>query len=311
MIRDTSIALGMVVKDRWDLTKQTLESIYLSGQPKATFDLILIDNGSSPENVNRIKEYVKSALLPIKNLICLKEPHSIPLAKNLFLSLSRNYEYRALIDNDLVIGGTMTVPVEKKVNRSPGDYGTNPGSIKSGPPIRGIGMARTAKQRRTGAKSNGSLFLDCMVDFVKQNKVDMISLVTLNSGEAFFPAYSASLNKKWNGLPYLSSGCTMWTKKCFDLLGYLREDMPRRSQIEYSQRAMRNGLNVSYHPFSYVVHAGQATPASPEVVVSSQNQEAISAEKFTPVPTFSDSKWADSVFKIEASCLKSVILNLK
>jgi len=136
-------ALGLCVLNRWGLTQKTLQSIYHSDQSIDTFDLFIIDNGSDDATSANLKEWVLGGLIPVKNLITLKKPMPLGPAWNLFLDMTKDYEYRTKLDNDLIFANTpvsdsgtdvpdnkYTKGLKKRVGDSPDDFGINPGAPK-------------------------------------------------------------------------------------------------------------------------------------------------------------------------------------
>ena len=65
-------ALGLLVKNRWNLTQKTLQSLYHTDQLKDSYDLFIIDNGSDPVLSSNLSEWAKTAIIPVKNLIRTK-----------------------------------------------------------------------------------------------------------------------------------------------------------------------------------------------------------------------------------------------
>ena len=98
-------AVGILVKNRPELTEKTLLSLFYADQPPTSYDLYIIDNGSSQRNLNELKEWVGSSVLRTKNMFCLSG-YSIPQAWNLFLMATKDYSFRTLMDNDMVLYNT-------------------------------------------------------------------------------------------------------------------------------------------------------------------------------------------------------------
>lgn len=291
-------ALGIVIKDRWDLTLDCLNSLYYSDQSSSDYDLFLIDNGSTSENVAHLKEYVKSNLLPVKNLISIPET-SVPKAWNLFLLLSRDYDFRVKYDNDLVLKGTIipSEPVPRpKGAPSPGDAGTNPGSVLSGAPIRGLGQVQSKARAAARALQKGmkrhSAFLTHMREFAEENNVDISALVPVNPEQSFGSMYHEVIRARWEGSSFLFGACMMVTKKCFDALGYFDERLPRRVDMEYSQRALRHKFNIGYHPYYYVKHIGARRSTERTDIIHAKYNECIRIQKEEGnVEKYAHSEW--------------------
>lgn len=306
-------AVGIMVKNRWELTKQTLDSLFHSDQDKNTYDLFIIDNGSDAPNVRNLKDYAKYCGLPIKNIISIPET-TLSEAWNLFLALARNYEYRVKMDNDVILKETLPVITPKKPTGAPNplDYGTNPGSIPTGPPVMGAGVPQIAMNRRRLTKKlqSHSRFLDHMTEFSKNNQVDVVSLLPVSPTQTFVSMFNAAIRKTWTGLPFLCGGCVMISRPCFEKIGYFHEKLPVRLDIEYSQRAIRNGLNIGYHPYYFITHIGANSHTETNTQRKSKNQDAIAVEQSSPIETYANSKWEKVVYDIENACIKDTILHL-
>lgn len=295
--------IGMVVKDRLDLTLKTLTSIYYTDQNKSTYDLIIIDNGSSKSTNDKLMEYADSDLLPIKNLITLEKEESISKAWNLFLALSTEYEYRVKMDNDLVLQGSFPVQNEKRVI---------PDTIKvdttSSKPIRSPFAVRLNKKKTTKEHSS---FLDHMYHFGVDNNIDLVSIVPVSPAQTFSSMLHEVLKVKRHGLPFLFGACMMLSKKCFDKLGYFDERLPRRIDIEYSQRALKNGFNIGYHPFYGAVHIGTGRSTEQRDIIQQKYQMADNIEKDSPpIDTRCGSKWEKIIPELVENCSNNKIMCL-
>ncbi len=93
-------ALGILIRDRWEMTLATLQGLANSKQDN--YDLFIIDNGSSKENVDKLKKSIDDLdLNPVSTFFI----HDLPISKawNLFLVNAKHYDYRIKLDNDLEI----------------------------------------------------------------------------------------------------------------------------------------------------------------------------------------------------------------
>ena len=92
-------AVGILDQGNWELTKTTLDSVLASQQVKQSYDLYVLTISDD--------EYVKTAIrlacsdVDCKILFLDKTKPSV--AWNLFLSLTQDYEYRAIINSGIVI----------------------------------------------------------------------------------------------------------------------------------------------------------------------------------------------------------------
>lgn len=299
-------AVGIVVKDRLELTQQTLTSLYYSTQDKNSYDVFLIDNGSRPDTTDFVKDYVNKNLLPIKNTIIIPEV-SIPVAWNLFLALSKDYEYRLKFDNDLIIPGTIkSVPKIKLKAQDMPSAQKNPGCVVSTP-----FFGHRAKKTVHKIQSHDSNFLDVMADFGKQFSADVMSLIPVSPGQSFNSMLTECTKKTWKGQSYLFGACMQISKKAFDKLGYFDERLPRRIDIEYSQRAMRHGLNIGYHNSYYVVHPGAGHTTESPGEIQKKYADATEVEPLTLQNEYVVSKWEENLSKLNRLLKKNPLVVLK
>lgn len=303
--------IGIVVCNRWNLTKHTLNSLYYSEQNKNDYDLILINNGSDEFTSKNLKKYVESGLLPIKNLISIKSV-SVSEAWNLFLSISRDYEYRIKMDNDVVLNKTIVASSEQpfSVKANSPQMAVNPlmGAPRSASVVKSAG----AKIRKKSSNLNHSRFLEHLISFSEKNDCDLVSLVPVSPQETFHKMYSAVISLKRNGLPYLFGACMMINQKAFNTIKYFDERLPRRIDIEYSQRALRNGLNIGYHPFYGVTHIGaRKSTESPDIIEMKYSRANEIENKEQPIQKEATSIWDSATYTIQKSCLRNNILYIK
>lgn len=304
-------AIGIVVKDRFDYTEKTLDSLYYADQDKNAYDLFLIDNGSSPATQEKLRRYAQSGLVPVKNLIITPEV-SVPQAWNLFLALTAQYSYRTKMDNDIVLGGTLLIP-EKKTDiagriidsPSPADVDPKAGAPLSGVVIKGVGQAARAKTMARPPKIH-SCFLLHMSEFSEQYNVDVVSLVPVAKGQNFATMHELLVRKPD---PCLVGHCMMITRKAFETLGYFDERLPRQVDIDYTKRAIKSKLNIGYHPFYGIIHLGHDKPTEG---TSLYNQRIAAASQIlaTPVSAPVPSAWTEYMPEIEKECSNHKIVSL-
>lgn len=273
-------AVGIVVRDRWDLTYGTLNSLYYADQDKSSYDLYVIDNGSSPEIRAELKNWLSGDLIPFRNLIVLKQGVSIPDAWNLFLGITKDYPYRTKLDNDLVFLGTPSVNVEPEppsaqIPDVQPDAGVNPGAIPSASIIKSAGQWVAARHRKMQAKrASHSRFLDHMTEFRERLNADLVALAPVTPGVPFQNTYGKLLQRQENGMPYLVGGCMMISQTVFNTIGYFDEYLPREIDIDYSQRAIEAGYNIGYHDYYWAVHFGNKYPTEGPDMKSQRIQQA-------------------------------------
>lgn len=311
--KNKKYAVGMVVCNRWELTKQSLDSLFYSQQKPETYDFYIIDNGSAPENIKHLKKYLRSIPLPLRNLLCIPSV-SISKAWNLFLLMAKNYDYRIKYDNDIVLYGTLAPKIQRIRHNmdAPGDFGTNPGAVPSGPPLTGAGSFQSAilARKRIKAESH-TRFIDHMIGFSKKYTVDLVSLVPIHADKPFRAIYQSLINSRKNDAPYLSGGCMMITKKCFDKIGYFHEMLAREIDVEYSQRAFRNDLNIGYHPLYCVKHIGYSQPTENTFALQAKQGESAAVLRQLPVECFADTGWKKIEKKLVLQANDAVYLTLE
>jgi len=297
----------MVIQNRWEETAKSLYSIYYSDQHASSFDVYLIDNGSSEENVRNLKDFVKSSLLPVKNLFCIPET-SISKAWNLFLSLTKDYDYRTKYDNDLVLQGTMVYSSPSARGPLPETLtGANPGAIPSGPPIKGIGQ----HWLRGKGISQHTAFLQHMEECSKAYEADLVALVPVTPNQNFTTMFQECSRKMWKDLPYLFGGCMMISKKCFDNIGYFDERLTRRIDIEYTHRALNQKFNIGYHPSYGVVHIGVHNSTEGTIVQKQRYEKSLQISEKSPLSGFVGSEWNKALSQIVKAASQNKVLCLE
>ncbi len=254
-------AIGIVIQDRWDLTQKTLQSLYHTDEPKNGYDLYLINNGCSPVVTSEIKQWAQKGLVPVKNVICTKRIGIGP-AWNLFLDVTRDYDFRTKIDNDLIFANTPVAvkPYEReKVVRTalPSDAGTNPGAI----PVASFIMGAGKKVIRDNMKKH-TCFLQHLEERISGSDLGICALAAVPMGTTLSDIMPGISALTWRGQPYLIGACMTITKPCFDRLGYFDDELPCFIDKEYSQRAMGAGLNVGYVEGYCVIHIGADNPTN-------------------------------------------------
>ena len=305
-------AVGIVVRDRIDLTKKTLQSLYHTDQLKDSYDLYIIDNGSDPAVSSDLLEWTRSSIVPVKNLVKTK---SLPIAAawNLFLSLTTDYHFRTKLDNDLVFANTPVAaqPFERSErglphSASPGDAGTNPGAPQVASFVIGAG-AKIQKRARKGH----TCFLQHIEDAISDSGLGICAIPAISVRVTMVDAMPALGAKRWRDAPLLVGGCMGITKKTFERLGYFDERLPCHIDWEYSQRAMGAGINVGYTPEYCVIHLGETNPTCPPSVVQKQDMNAKMIGSQIPFKReFVHSKWEQVVPRILKAASKSSVVNL-
>lgn len=304
--------VGIVVRDRWNLTQKTLQSLYHTDQLKDSYDLFIIDNGSDPVISNDLKEWTLSAIVPVKNLIKTK-PLPIAAAWNLFLALTTQYQFRTKLDNDLIFANTPVAakPFERSGpglphGASPGDAGTNPGAVQVASFQVGAGVK--VKQK---AHKGHTCFLQHIEDAVTELGLGVCAIPTVSVGRALVDEMPVLGAKKWRNASLLVGGCMSITKKAFDRLGYFDERLPCHIDWEYSQRAMGAGINIGYTPDYCVIHLGETNPTcSPSVIQEQELTAKMIGSQIEFKRDFVHTKWEKVLSRIATAAAKSSIVNL-
>lgn len=301
-------AVGLLVKDRWELTQQTLESIYYSDQPKATYHLYIIDNGSNEDTSSKLKEYVQSGLVPVKNLIHIPGT-TIPVAWNLFFMLASDYSFVTKLDNDVILHNTLRPPAQKRPSNvsSPDEADPLAGAPRSKGIVRGVGQTRRSRRFAPEEIKSHSAFLQHMEEFGREYNVGLVGLVSVPPKGSFSKMFSEITAKTHEERPFLASGCIQISRDAFQKLGYLDERLVQNSFRDYSQRAIRTKINIGYHPYYGLLHAGAPHPTK-IAVTQQQFQEAELALK-SPQDTAS-TQWLEYESAIKSMCEKHKIVSI-
>lgn len=242
-------AVITVTKDRVDLTEKCLHSLFMSDQTSSDYDLFIIDNGSTKDNLKKLKNIISKT--NIKNMYVLDSEVPISVAFNLGLSMTQEYPFRVKLDNDMVIPGFSNATYSP-----PQTIGTNPGSPKVASFV--VGAKRSHKIVH---KTYHSRFIDHMKNVIHDQNVSIAGLVPISPVSQLNAALKIASSVKWQNMPYLIGGCMMIPKDTFDKLGYFNEKLLRKIDVEYSQRAMKLGLNVGYCVDFGLIHIGDGLPA--------------------------------------------------
>ncbi len=304
-------AVIIVAKNRWELTEKCLDSLYYSDQPQEDYDLFLIDNASNTRDKESIRDWVKSQVIPVKNLFMIKSAISIPLAYNLGWWSARKYRWRVKLDNDIVLANTPVNLAKESdstsAKRRPNVGGTNPGAVQNASIIRGIGQT----QASTRTKPTHTAFLSHMEDFAKESNANISCLVSIAPRTTFRGAYESAVKQKWRELPYVNGACMMVHKDCFDKIGYFEERIGRRIDVEYSQRAIKAGFNIGYNYTYGVFHVGHDDDTDSAVKQKKiQNANRFLDEKITTDPEFYHSKWENLRLRVARAANKHTIVNV-
>jgi GT2 family glycosyltransferase len=297
-------AVGMLIKDRWDLTDSTLTSLYYSNQSKTNYDVYLIDNGSSNDTRLKLDEYTQSGLVQVKNLIHLP---ALPIsaAWNLFLMLTKDYSYRTKMDNDIILDNTTIPPVTKIPANAALPAGALAGAPKSVSIVRGIGQ-RAPKTHTANANSE---FLQYMEQFGIQYNAGLVALVSRLPNVSFVNMFRTVVERTYNRQPYLESGCIQISQSAFNTIGYLDERLLRNSFRDYSQRAIQEKINIGYLSDYGAVHMGADNQSEFPTYTLEQieQQKQAMAEHQTKIAT---TMWLNHEDYIVKECTKYKTINI-
>ena len=266
-------AVGILCKDRFELTQKTLLSLYYSNQPYETYDLYLIDNGSGPYAKQRLKEWVSANLLKVKNIFFTNDLYP-SRSWNLFLNITKDYPYRLLLDNDIVFHNTSvasTAPPRRSVSAgvtSGGDVGANPGCVPSASIVKGVGHFT----RKKSISAPDSCFLDILKDSCSKQNAGICSLAVLLPGQTFSATLAHLSLQRFRDRPFVKGGCMFISKECFDRIGYLDDRLFTHYDVQYSQRALLNSINITYATTYCAYHLGHDQPTVDPAIL--QNKEA-------------------------------------
>lgn len=304
--------VGIVIHDRWDLTQKTLQSLYHSDQLKDSYDLYLIDNGSSPVVSKSISDWCVSSIVPVKNLFRTQNIGLGP-AWNLFLMVTRDYHYRTKLDNDLIFANTPVAaqPFERPESQpgrapSPTDAGTNPGAI----PVASFVMGAGNRVERRNLEEH-TCFLQHLEDAIAETNLGVCALPPVPMGRTLQDSMPNLANQRWRNHPVLFGGCMTITKPTFDRLGYFDERLPRHIDWEYAQRAMGMGINVGYTPHYCVIHLGEDAPTmNPSELQQAELASQMLGSQIDVKRDFVHSKWEKVGKRIITASQKTTTVNL-
>lgn len=304
-----SHAVGLVCQNRYELTQKTLQSLYHTDQPKDSYDLFIIDNGSDPAVSQKLKEWVESAIVPVNTLIHTKKM-GLGAIWNLFLNITKDYQFRTKLDNDLIFANTPVA--DKKYTRetttrqaSPADGGVNPGAT----PVAGFTMGAGAKVKTP--KYTHTCFLQHLEEGISDLKLGICSLAPVKVGATLVSTMPQLGELRWLGKPCLAGACMTISKPTFDKLGYFDERMPCHIDWEYSQRAMNAKINVGYASNYCVIHLGADNPTVQASELQSREMYAKELCGREPLsPGFVSTKWSSVSSKISKAVQKNLFLNL-
>lgn len=303
--------VGLVVKDRWNLTSKMLDSLFHTEQEKS-FDFYIISNGSSPSTNQNLKTWISGGFVPVKNLICTPE-FSIPQIWNLFLMLAKNSPcpYRVMLQNDLVFHGTPVNLTDAKPQapkarlEPPPMLGVNPGAI----PNLGATISRGVSHSRRSAVTMSTCFLDLLAEYTEEHDLSLCSLPFLSANQLPNWFLKKSAQQSYKNMPFIKMGVTLITDKAFNRLGYFDERLPRMIDVDYSQRALRQKMNIGYHNSYWTYDIGSDNPTEGSSVAEHKRQIAMSIlDTLGPVENdYASTIWEDP--KKERAILKAVKKN--
>jgi hypothetical protein len=307
-------ALGVLAHDKWDFTQQTLKSIAESSQDPASYDLYVIDNGSTPTNKLLLKQWAE--INECKNVFLLGNT-SIPIAWNLFLSLTSHYPYRTLMDNDVVLRGTLWAKGMTEMDALAAhtetqviDAGTNPGCPKNVSIVKGVGMFRRAKKQASSTSGPESSFLDNAVGFMSRYSVGMMSYVPVVPSTSFDVMMLSFVKDKYRGLPFLTGGCVTIARPTLDAVGYMDERLTRQVFVDYSQRCLRSGHQIGYHDSYWVMHH-HVPPANQQIVEAERRASMHVLDADPKHKRYQGTRWTPIVDAIRNCAETTKIVTLK
>ena len=292
-------AIGMLTHNRWKFTKQSLYSLYYNAQPKDDYDLYIIDSSDDHGDAASLEAFVKSNLLPVKNVFYVPSELNIAQKANLFLCFAAKmgYEYMVKMDNDVVLKGALSGNLPAAGRNITNGGWTLPigrgGEPAGGPPITGMGAAHNIKSREKSKPHNR--FLDHMAQFSKEFSVPMVSLVPVTPGQSFSSMWESVVQASFKGQPFLFGSLMMLSKECQKTIGFFNEFLPRQVDIEISQRLLRSGHNIGYHPFFHMVHIGATQSTETPAVLDKKYEESKRLQNLNPLEGFVDTMWSKSI----------------
>lgn len=233
-------AFGLIFNDSFEIVK-SLDS-FVGSLDSKLYDLFIIGNNLSDKKKNIVKTYFNKNLLPIKNIIfCDKS--SLSDIYNILLDVSLDYQY-LLKTTENISFLNYEVATLKKPEKTPDQYGTNPGCVTSVSFVKGVSHApKVAKKTNVG---NILAYID---KYQKQNNLGICSIASNNYSLPTASIVPALETRKYAGMPFVSNGIICIDRYVAEKNGYYNDKINDNClDVEYSQRALKNGINIGYFP---------------------------------------------------------------
>lgn len=288
-------AVCVLCNEKLDLTRQTLESICSSNQPCNSYDLYLIDNGSSQATQSFFKCCTEKYNL--KNIFLFQKPVNISKAWNLFLVLTKDYNFRTLIDNDIVLKNTFglgEMPLISNMSVKPSQ--NDPGTSFT------IGAGRKTRKKDT------SDFLDKASSFMSAYKLGILSYVPVLKGPDFHDMILAFSQNKKNKIPYIVGGCTTISKSVIDKIGYFDERLYWYIYMDYSTRFVKTKGKIGFHDNYWVLHKHQNNKNQQHLDRKRESLKLIDEDDKNKILV--NSSWEPIIDEVNKMAQQSPIINI-
>lgn len=250
-------AAGLMISHRSLFIHKTLESLQESDLASQGCDLFLILHGTPGLLKTEILDHWIDAL-PVKNVLVLP-PMKLSVVWNIFLALTKYYNFRTLIDDDLVWPHS-GVSEQKSTKTHLHDSIVYPfhqqTSFQSIPSSVVMGASEVVPAR---AMVTHARFLETATNVLKSKGWELCSLLPVPVWSTF--QEQRRILREHHGVRVIPGGCVTFTRAAFDQLGFFDERLPRKLWFDYSLRAARQGLKWGVQDQSFVYHLGEGQPA--------------------------------------------------
>lgn len=218
-----------------------------------SYEIILVDNGSSDGTVQIIDEYCKTYPDIIKK-VYLEKNYGTTVSRNMGLKeISPDAVFVCILDSDTVIN-------QKAMNELIAALRDNPENAIAGPSMENL----DGEQQITAKK-----IPTAKLKFFKAFPVRSVQKIGEDQER-----YNFDGNERYYPVGYLISACWMLDRRSLEKMGPLDEKIFYSPEdVEYCVRAWTKGFRVVYCPEAHIIHATQRI--SKKKLISRHNWEHI------------------------------------
>lgn len=232
-------AFSLVLFEEYHIEK-SLNS-FIGNLNQSLYDLFIIGYDLSDNSKKIIKNYYRKKLLPIKNVIFFDKANLADVY-NVILDSTSDYEY-LLKTSENVSFLNYDIASYKKPSKTPDQYGANPGAVKV------ASFTMGSRQASPVRKKTNIGVLEYIDKYQKEHNIGICSIASNDYGLPFGSIVPALQLRKYMGMPFVSNGIISAKHYVFEKNGYYNDKIDSSClDIEYSQRAVKNGINIGYFP---------------------------------------------------------------